>query len=373
MGSLGASSSKLFEPLTIGSMKLQHRVIMAPLTRFRADDSHVPLPFVSEYYQQRASVPGTLIITEATLISESAGIYNNVPGIWNRDQVDAWRKITDAVHQKGSYIVLQLWTLGRVADPAATKQKGIKLPAPSPIPVAAGAETPEELTIAEIESFVAEYTVAAKNAIEAGFDGVEIHAANGYLVDQFLQDVSNTRADRYGGSIENRSRLGLEVTQAVVDAVGAERVGIRLSPFSTFQGMGMKDPIPQFTHFIHGLKALKLAYIHVVESRVCGNADVEPTHKIDFAVNAWDGTSPVLIAGGFTPESARNTADELFPDKDVAIVFGRYFISTPDLPFRVKHGIDLGAYDRNTFYKAKAEDGYIDYPFSTEFEQAYRN
>ncbi|KAK8092268.1 FMN-linked oxidoreductase [Apiospora kogelbergensis] len=370
-----AAESKLFQPLKVGNNQLQHRLAMAPLTRFRADGEHVPLPMVKEYYEQRASVPGTLLVTEATFISPQAGGYPNVPGIYTPEQIRAWRDVTDAVHAKGSFIWLQLWALGRVASPDALKKENpdFKVKGASPLPEAEGKTVPEEMTEHEIQAFVRDYAQAARNAVElAGFDGVEIHSANGYLLDQFLQDVSNQRTDRYGGSVENRSRFTLEVAKACVEApgVGPERVGIRLSPWSPFQGMKMADPVPQFTHVIQGLKQLKLAYLHVVESRIEGNVDVAetaPAEKVTFAVEAWDNTSPVLIAGGFTADSARTVVDDEYAGRDVVVVFGRYFISTPDLPFRIQKNIDLAPYDRDTFYNAGSEKGYVDYPFSQEF------
>lgn len=351
-------------------MTLKNRLVMAPLTRFRADDDHVPLPFVETYYSQRASVPGTLLISEATFISRRAGGYPNVPGIWDPAQIEAWKRVTKAVHARGSYIYLQLWALGRCANPQCAESEGITIVSSSPNALDSEHAVPHELTPEEIKGWVRDYATAARNAVhEAGFDGVEIHAANGYLVDQFLQDVSNSRTDEYGGSVENRSRFGLEVARAVVDAVGADRVGIRLSPWSSFQGMKMDDPVPQFTHVVEHLKSLNLAYLHLVESRVSGNADLESTDKLDFLIDAWGNTSPVLLAGGYRPDSARRAVDEEYKDKDVAIVFGRYFISTPDLPFRIQKGIDLNPYDRALFYNPKSERGYIDYPFSAEFEQ----
>ena len=236
-----------------------------------------------------------------------------------------------------------------------------------------GHVAPRALREDEIFEFIGDYAQAARNAIAAGFDGVEIHGANGYLVDQFTQDKVNRRTDAWGGSVEKRSRFALEVAKAVVDAVGKERVGIRLSPWSTFQGMGMEDPVPQFSHLVRGLKELDLAYLHLVESRISGNADVEVTSKIDFAVDIWtkgEGkATPVFVAGGFRPDSARRAVDEEYRDKDVCVVFGRYFISNPDLVFRVKEGIEFAKYDRSTFYKAMSEDGYIDCKFSKEWDE----
>jgi NADPH2 dehydrogenase len=268
--------SKLFTPLNVGNNLLQHRLVMAPLTRYRADDNHVQLDIAQEYYTQRASVPGTMLITEATFISPRTSGYRNVPGIYSKAQIAAWKKITDAVHAKGSFIWCQLWALGRAAQADVLREEsGSRFLSSSAIPIAEGKPVPEAMTEEEIWEFVGDYAAAARNAIEAGFDGVEIHGANGYLVDQFTQDTSNHRTDAWGGSVENRARFGLEVAKAVVEAVGAERTAIRLSPFSPFQAMKMKDPIPQFAYLAKGLKELKLAYLHVVESRVSGNADVE--------------------------------------------------------------------------------------------------
>merc|ERR1712032_397324 len=359
------SDSRLFQPLKLGNLQLKNRVVMAPLTRFRATDAHVPLPMVAEYYGQRASVPGTLLITEATFISAQAGGYANVPGIYNQDQIDAWRKVTDEVHKKGSFIYLQLWALGRVADVKQSEKEGIMVKSSSAVPLDKDHATPKEMTIPEIKEMIATYAQAAKNAIAAGFDGVELHGANGYLIDQFIQDKVNQRNDEYGGSVENRSRFAIEAVKAVVDAVGAERTGIRLSPFSTFQGMRMKDPAPQFSHLIKRLNDFNLSYIHLVESRISGNADVESTDRIEPFFDLFDG--PILAAGGFKPDSARRLVDDEQPNRDIAVVFGRYFISTPDLVFRLKNGIELNPYNRNMFYLPMKEEGYTDYPFSKEF------
>jgi NADPH2 dehydrogenase len=362
--------SKLFQPLKVGSLELSNRIVMAPLTRYRADDSHVPLPYVAEYYAQRASYPGTLLVTEATFIAAKAGGYPAVPGIWNQDQIDGWKKVTDAVHAKGSFIFMQLWALGRAAAAEVLEKEGFKVKSASNIAFEGGA-TPEPLTEAEIKEYIGLYVQAAKNAIAAGMDGVEIHSANGYLIDQFLQDVSNQRTDAWGGSIEKRARLGLEVAKAVVEAVGAERVGLRVSPFSPFQGMKMADPIPQFSYYVQELKKFKLAYLHIVEPGINGNASVEAVdQKTDFLVDIWANQSPVLLAGGFKAPGAYSTVDEKYKDKDVAIVFGRYFIANPDLVFRVKEKIEFTPYDRQTFYTPQTKVGYTDWAFSKEFESA---
>ena len=233
-------------------------------------------------------------------------------------------------------------------------------------PMEAGAPTPRALSEEEIWAYVRDYANGARNAMAAGFDGVEIHGANGYLVDQFTQDVCNKRTDAWGGSVEKRSRFALEVVKAVVEAVGAERVGVRLSPFSTFQGMKMARPEPQFLHLVQGLKEMKLAYLHLVESRICGSADIEATEKVDPLMELWGKTSPVLLAGGFQPESAKRAMQE-YPGNDLLIVFGRHFIANPDLPFRIRKGLGLTAYDRDTFYMPETPKGYVDYPFSEEW------
>ncbi|KAF2828796.1 FMN-linked oxidoreductase [Ophiobolus disseminans] len=365
------SGSRLFKPLKVGNVELKHRVAMAPLTRFRANDDHVIMPIAAEYYGQRASTPGTLLITEATFIGQQYGGYPNAPGIHNQEQIDAWKKITDEVHKKGSFIYLQLWALGRVANPGFAQAKGIVIKSSSASQLDEEHAVPKEMTHEDIKDAIAHYAQGAKNAIAAGFDGVEIHGANGYLIDQFIQDKVNSRTDEYGGSVENRSRFAVEVTQAVVDAVGADKTGIRLSPFSDFQGMHMKDPVPQFSDVVKKLNKLNLAYVHFVESRISGNADIESFDSLDPILAHYDG--PILVAGGFRPDSAKREVDEDRKDRDVVVVFGRYFISTPDLVFRLQKGIELNPYDRDTFYNAKEERGYLDQPFSKEWQAAHAN
>ncbi|KAL4938365.1 hypothetical protein BDV06DRAFT_231907 [Aspergillus oleicola] len=358
-------TSQLFQPLNIANVALQHRVVMAPLTRLRADASHVQLPIAKTYYEQRASVPGTLIIAEAVMISASAGGVPHGPGIWSEAQIASWKNITDAVHAKGSYIFAQLFAAGRAADPGTLKADGgFEVCAPSAIPLDPDSKIiPKELSEDEIQVIIADFSAAAKNAMRAGFDGVEVHAANGYLVDQFLQDVTNTRSDRWGGNTANRARFGLDVARALVDAVGAERVAFRVSPWNTWQGMKMADPIPQFSYFVEKLKDMKLGFLHVIESRVINNVDCEKTEGIDFLLRIWGRTSPVLVAGGYTPANAEEALAE-YKDNDVAIVFGRHFLANPDLPFRIQHGLGLNKYDRASFYSPMQEEGYADYPFS---------
>lgn len=359
------ADSRLFKAVTIGNVKLNHRLGMCPLTRYRASDEHVPSPSFEDYYSQRASVPGTLLVSEGTFIAPEHGGYANVPGIYNDKQIKAWRKVTDAVHAKGSFIFCQLWALGRTANKAIAEQEGITFRSSSNIPVDPERPVPVPLTAEEIKTTAKQYAQAAKNAITAGFDGVELHGANGYLIDQFLQDTCNQRTDDYGGSVENRSRFAVEMAQAVCDAIGPERTGIRFSPWSTFNAMKMEDPVPQFTDVIKRLNSLKLAYVHLVESRIAGSVDVESTESLTFAIEAREG--PLLIAGGYKSDSARKLVDEEYPDREIVVMFGRYFISTPDLPFRIQSGLELTKYDRATFYTPKSPTGYIDYPFSKEF------
>ncbi|TVY31769.1 putative inactive dehydrogenase [Lachnellula occidentalis] len=371
------STSKLFQPLKLGNVQLSNRIALAPLTRVRADDNHVHFPMAAEYYAQRGSVPGTFLISEATFIAPQAGGIPNVPGIWNAEQIAAWKKVTDAVHAKGSYIYLQLWALGRAAGAATlTAELGpdAKVKSASDIPFEGG-DKPEALSETEVQEYIGLYAQAAKNAVEAGFDGVEVHSANGYLIDQFLQDVSNKRTDAWGGSVEKRARFGLEVVKAVIAAVGAEKTGIRISPYSTFQGMKMKSDaiVEQFSYYTRELKKLNLAYLHIIESREWYTAeqhDASGSESVKFLVDIWDNTSPVLLASGYKTESAYTAVDKEWKDKDVVIVFGRYFISNPDLVFRIKEKIELTPYDRSKFYLPKQALGYTDWPFSKEFEEA---
>ncbi|KAH8660447.1 NADPH dehydrogenase [Xylariales sp. PMI_506] len=360
MGST-TTGTRLFEPIEVCSLPLQHRAVMAPLTRFRAE-KHVMLPIAEEYYAQRACVPGTLIIAEATMPSLRHCARPYSPGIWTAEQIAGWKRIVDVVHGKGCHIVLQICAPGRAAEEAFEPL------GPSPVPITEGSPVPREITEEEIQQCIADFAAAARNAVErAGFDGVEIHGANGYLIDQFVQDVSNFRTDRWGGSIENRSRFGLEVAKAVADAVGSKRVGFRVSPWSKFQSMLMKDPRPQFSHLVAGLKELDLGYLHVIESRVHNIEDVEKVEGIEFLLDIWGTENPVLVAGGFKPESAKYALDEEYAKYNAAVVFGRYFVSTPDLVFRLRNGLEPNPYDRSTFYTPIQPEGYIDYPFSPEF------
>ncbi|KAI0874267.1 hypothetical protein GGS24DRAFT_349010 [Hypoxylon argillaceum] len=362
-------SSRLFESVRVGNMMLAHRVGMSPLTRLRASDDHVPLDMVTEYYSQRASTPGTLLISEGVFISEVDGGIPNVPGIYNEQQICAWKQVTDAVHRQGSYIFCQLWVPGRAAIVRFAESEGMSIYSSSATPLHAGHKPPRALTVKEIQQKIKSHVTAAENAIAAGFDGIEIHGANGYLMDQFTQDCCNQRTDRYGGSIQNRSRFTVEVTAAISKAIGPQRVGIRLSPWNTYNAMKMDNPVLQFSDLVSQLSGLGIAYLHLIEARIAGIEDAEsppaPSETLAFAYGLWKG--PLLVGGGFTPETARRLVDVEYPDRDIVVTFGRRFLSTPDLPFRIRKHIPLGEYDRSTFYGPQTAAGYIDYSFCDEF------
>lgn len=358
----------LFQPAKIGSLDLQHRVVMAPLTRMRAGPDDVPTDLMAAYYAQRAS-KGGLIITEATVVAANGRGYLGAPGIYTDAQADSWRKIVDAVHQKGSRIVLQLWHVGRTSHSDLQPGGGPPV-APSSVPYDGVAYThngwvpvspAKELSIAEIAELVDEYQIAASRAKAAGFDAVEVHAANGYLIDQFLQDNTNLREDRYGGTLANRVRLLQEVLEAVIEVWGNDRVGVRLSPSSDFNGMSDSTPQATFSFIAKTLNDYSLAYLHVVEPRVRGNEIIPERDQAPVATRqlrkVFEG--PIISAGGFDAISA----EEIIAQGDADLVaFGRDFIANPDLPDRLLKGYPLNLYDRDTFYGGD-EKGYVDYPF----------
>jgi len=372
------STPKLFQPIRVGNSSLKHRVVLAPTTRYRADDDHVPLPHVAEYYSQRSKVPGTMLITEATFIAHRASGYVNAPGIWTEDQIAAWKKVTDAVHANGSFIYLQLWALGRTAFYSQLQKEDPSLPfvSASNILLQDGEHDGplRPLTVAEIKEYVALYGIAASNAVhKAGFDGVEIHAANGYLPDQFLQDVSNNRTDEYGGSIENRTRFSKEIIEEIVKAVGAERTAIRFSPWGSWQDMLMDDPVPTFSHIVSHIreKYPDFAYLHLVEprsdTRFPGGVVPEEISN-DFIRKIW-GDKPLITAGGYN----RSTALDVAERKGDIIAFSRLYIANPDLPFRLQNDIVLNVGNRSTYYALGSlkPNGFTDYPFSAEFSQRF--
>jgi N-ethylmaleimide reductase len=370
----------LFSPLQIGPYQLKHRVVMAPLTRMRAARPGLaPRPLNAEYYAQRAT-PGGLLIAEASPVVATGFGNPGVPGVYTEAQTAGWREVVDAVHAKGGIIFLQLWHVGRVSH--SSFQPGGALPvAPSAVAIStefkAGTadgklvdyETPRALETSEVALMVEAYRQGAGNALAAGFDGVEIHGANGYLVEQFLQSRSNLRTDQYGGSIDNRVRFLMEVTQAAIDVWGANRVGVRLSPYGIANGSGEADPMPLYSHAITALDKLGLAYLHFIEPRSsgAGRADVNwqnvPSAMVLYRP-LWSGV--LMTAGGFIGENAESAIAEGHTD---AIAFGRYFISNPDLPRRLQRGYPLTPYNRATFYGGE-EKGYTDYPVHDEMAQA---
>ncbi|KAF3006828.1 hypothetical protein E8E13_010606 [Curvularia kusanoi] len=370
------SDSKLFTPLRVAKVDLKHRIAMAPLTRLRANENHVQQPLAVEYYTQRASTPGTLIIAEATLISPAHAGMPHGPGIWTQEQIAGWKAVTDAVHAEGCSIICQLVAPGRAADAQTLEREGFPLLSSSAMPMPGSGFTeksgptpvPKEMTEADIYRCIADFAQAAQNAMVAGFDGIELHGANGYLIDQFTQDTCNKRTDAWGGSIENRVRFGLEVTKACAKAVGAEKVGFRVSPWSPFQGMRMEDPVPTFSYLTSELKKIGLGYLHAIESRVNNNVDCESTESVNFLLDIWGKENPVLLAGGYTSGNVWDAADSKYRDYEVVFVFGRYFLSNPDLVYRIREGRELNGYDRSTFYAQgrTEQEGYTDYPFASD-------
>ncbi|KAJ7656276.1 hypothetical protein DFH06DRAFT_1473537 [Mycena polygramma] len=364
------STPKLFQPALVGDLELTHRVVLAPTTRFRADRNHVPLPHVAEHYGQRASSPGTLLITEAAVIAQRAGGLAHTPGIWSDEQIAVWKKVTDAVHLKGSYIFLQLWATGWAADAETLAEEGLgdSYVSASDVPIL-GRKAPRPLTVKEIEEYIQLYATAASNAVhKAGFDGVEIHSANGYLLDQFLHDRTNLRTDAYGGSIENRIRFPLEVVDAVVNTVGQKKTAIRISPWViAFNDMHFDRPRkPTFVYLVTELRDRypELAYLHVIEPRVDGVETlkvIQEGYSNNFIRGIW-GDRPLISAGGYTRETALETAEE----KGDLIAFCRKFIGNPDLPYRLLHNIPLNVPDRAYYYRHGSLDpkGYNDYSFA---------
>ena len=360
----------LFEPLRVGPYELSHRVVMAPLTRMRATTpGNVPNALNAQYYGQRAT-PGGLIIAEASQVLPTGQGAPATPGIHTPEQVEGWKGVVQAIHAKGGRVFLQLWHVGRISHPSHQPGGGLPI---APSAIAANGKvttaqftrepypTPRALRTEEIPGIVEGYAQAARNALAAGFDGVEIHSANGYLLEQFLQSRTNQRTDAYGGSIPNRCRLSLEVTAAVARVWGRERVGIRLSPFGVANDSGEADPMPLYGHLIGELDKMGLAYLHLIEPRASGAGQAEVDHQgvpsaAELFRPAWQGV--LIAAGNFRGDTA---ADCIARGHADAIAFGRLFISNPDLPQRLRTGAALTPYDRATFYGGGPQ-GYIDYP-----------
>ncbi|VDC04599.1 unnamed protein product [Peniophora sp. CBMAI 1063] len=364
---MASPSPKLFQPYRLGNMVLSNRVVLSPLTRTRANEQHELDDLAVEYYSQRASTPGTLLISEATIIAHKAGGWPRAPGIWTDKQLAAWKKITDAVHSKGSFILCQIWALGRVARVDATEVEGIEIVGPSSIPMT-GRPTPRPLKVEEIKEYAQLFATAAKNAVSAGFDGVEVHAANGYLVDQFFQTVTNDRTDEYGGSVENRIRFPLEVIDAIVGAIGAEKTSLRIHPWTNYQEMGMPDPIPTFATFATRLaeRHPNLAYLHVCESDTPeAKTSAGVLHSNEPIRKAW-GPRTYITSNNYTRESAIEAAEK---DDHTLVGFGQKFLANPDLVRRLKEDLPLNAPDYTTYYVGGAR-GYTDYPFATSVTSA---
>lgn len=355
----------LLSPIRIGKLSLPNRVFMAPLTRNRAGAGNVPTELNALYYRQRASAG--LIISEASQISVQGIGYPATPGIHTPEQVEGWRRITDAVHESGGHIFLQLWHCGRISHPLW--QVGhVPAVAPSAITAHGTAFTPEgpkphaeprALRTEELPGIVGDYVHGARNAIAAGFDGVEVHCANGYLLDEFLRDGSNKRTDAYGGSPENRCRLPLEVVRGVADAVGGDRVGVRISPSSSFNDMSDSDPEATFGHFARTLGTLGIAYLHVLGPDENDLKRGKHGVPVKFFRPLFAG--PIVANWGYTAATA--TAGITAGEFD-AVSFGKLFIANPDLPARFRAHAPLNAWNEKTFYGGGAE-GYTDYlPFS---------
>ncbi len=351
----------LFSPLNIGNYTLKNRVIMAPMTRCRSVEDHVPNDMMAAYYAQRASAG--LIITEATQISTLGIGYPCTPGIHNAEQVKGWKKVTKAVHEKGGTIFLQLWHVGRISHPAYLNGE---LPvAPSAIQPAGETftfegmkkfVTPRALATDEIKKIVQEYVAGAINAIDAGFDGVEVHGANGYLIDQFLRDGTNTREDAYGGSIENRSRFLFEIIEGISTAIGSDKTGLRLSPSGTFNDMKDSDPKNHFTYLCNRLNNYDLAYLHIIdalEDDIKHGADVV---ELSTLREAYKGV--LITNGGYDQKRGDKTIKNGLAD---AVAFGALYLANPDLPERFKANAALNQPDPGTFY-TQDEKGYLDYP-----------
>jgi N-ethylmaleimide reductase len=352
----------LFSPIKLGAISLKNRIVMAPLTRNRAGEGGVPQPINTAYYEQRATAG--LIVSEATPISVMAHGYPALPGIYTDAQVEGWKKVTDAVHAKGGKIVLQLWHVGRISHPSLLPNDAQPV-APSAIKPQGKAFTyqglvdyvePRALNATELPDIVDDYVHAAECALTAGFDGVEIHAANGYLLDQFLRDGTNKRTDQYGGSFENRTRLLLEVTKAIVDVIGADKVGVRISPVNPFNDMKDSNPQALFNYVVEMLNPFNLAYLHVVEGGIHGGGVAD---SFDFVAlrKHWKGAYMANLAY----DKARGN-DAIASGHADLIAYGVPFIANPDLVERYRENAPLNQADSNTFYGG-AEKGYTDYPF----------
>jgi N-ethylmaleimide reductase len=356
-------SDKIFAPIKVGAIEAKNRIVMAPLTRSRAVEGEVPNELAITYYKQRAGAG--LIVSEGTQIRPDGQGYVSTPGIHSPAQLEGWKKVTDAVHEAGGKIVAQIWHVGRVSHPSITG--GLQPVAPSavaapntkaftPAGTLEAVPVPRALTLDEIKQVVEDFGAAAKNALKAGFDGVEIHGANGYLVDQFLRDGANKRTDAYGGSIENRVRFMTEVVDASIAAIGADRVGIRLSPVTPSNDLSDSDPQPLFDLAVSELAKRNIAFIHMIEGATQGARDIVPDFDFQKLRKLFSGT--YIANNGYDGEAAKKAVAGGLVDM---VAFGRWFISNPDLVERIRKGAPFTEPDRSTFYGGGAK-GYIDYP-----------
>ncbi|KAI3918335.1 hypothetical protein MKX01_041655 [Papaver californicum] len=348
----------LFRPYKMGNFELSHRVVLAPLTRNRSY-GNVPQPHAILYYSQRTT-NGGLLITEATGISETAQGYPETPGIWTKEHVEAWKPIVQAVHEKGGLLFNQLWHVGRVSThdfqpngiaPISCTDKGI-----TPGLYGVDWTAPHRLSADEIQQIIDDFRRAARNSIEAGFDGVEIHGANGYLIDQFMKDQVNDRTDEYGGTLEKRCRFALDIVKAVVEEIGADKVGIRLSPFGDFMEAGDSNPEALSLYMAESLSKYGILYLHVIEPRV--DTIYETPYSTLPTRKAFKGT--FISAGGYKRDDGNKAIDENHAD---LVAYGRLFLANPDLPKRLAIDAPLNKYDRDTFYTQDSVLGYTDYPF----------
>ncbi len=353
----------LFTPVRLGALAAPNRIVMAPLTRMRAGPGRVPTSLMAEYYAQRAAAG--LIVNEATAISQQGTGCPNSPGIYTDEQVAGWQHVTDAVHKAGGRIFLQLWHMGRISHPSFQPDGGLPV-APSAIAPRSGQVltengmqsyvTPRALKKEELPGIVAQYAAGAERAKIAGFDGVEIHNANGYLLDQFLRDGTNHRTDDYGGPARNRARLTLEVSEAVTKVWGADRVGIRFSPGGVFNDMHDSNPLATFSNVLQELNRFHLAYAHLIVSTEDDLRHGAVPVPLVALRKAFHG--PLIVANGFNRATA---AQALAEDLAEAVAFGRLFIANPDLPERFRLNSSLNSLDEATLYGG-AEKGYTDYP-----------
>jgi N-ethylmaleimide reductase len=355
------SIENLFEPTTVGNLNLKNRMVMAPMTRNRAAEGNIPQAMNVEYYRQRASAG--LIISEASQVSPEGVGYPGTPGIYNDEQVAGWQKVTDAVHDEGGYIYLQLWYCGRISHPDLLPDKQTPV-APSAIKPEGEAITfegmkafvePRALEINEIQNIVAQYKHAAQMAKQAGFDGVEIHAANGYLLDQFLRDGSNKRNDMYGGNEENRMRFLNQVIDAVLEVWQSNSVGLRLTPENSFNSMSDSNPQAHFNTFITQLNARNLAYLHILEGDMMGAA-----RKVNYRALRETYKGIYIANNGYDKDRAQTAIAN--GDCDL-VAFGVPFLANPDLVYRYKNNLQLNEAEQNTFYGGD-ETGYTDYPYA---------